>query len=106
MASGKKWSGMLTSNVLEDTGAIPVGKVATASINMVNLDDDPVDVRIYISESATPSESDSIEPSNLQIPGNGIYKLTGEIVGAGERIVLKASTSNVAARVTVFEEDE
>ncbi|MBY0475370.1 MAG: hypothetical protein K2Q13_09985 [Nitrosomonas sp.] len=105
MASGKIWSGTLPNASNQDTGAAAAGKIRTASINVVNNGATDAHLKVYISTSASPTNADLIEADNMLIPAHGIYKVTGEIVGPGERIVLRADTANCIARVTAFEED-
>lgn len=104
MSSGKFWAGALPANTPQDTGAVPSGKVRTTSVNLVNYGTALATVKLYISTSTTPTDADRIEPT-LSIPAGGLYKLTGEVVGAGERIVITSSSALVNARVTGFEED-
>ena len=103
MASGKFWAGTLSENTNQDTGAVPTNLVRTVSINMVNTGSAVAMARVYVSTSASPTDADRIEP-NISIPAGGLYKLTGEVVGAGERVVLFADAATVTARVSGFEE--
>ena len=105
MPSGKAWSGTLPVNTAQDTGQTPAGKVRTASINLVNFGLSSSAIKIYISTSSTPSNGDLIDRSPLNLASGGVFKLTGEIVGPAERIVILANTDSVAARVTYFEEN-
>ncbi|PSJ16430.1 hypothetical protein, partial [Nitrosomonas supralitoralis] len=100
----KVWSGTLPNGSNRDTGATPAGTVRTCSINVVNNGAVSSHLKVFISTSATPTTADLIEDENMIIPAHGIYKLTGEIVGPGERIVLFADTATCIARVTAFEE--
>lgn len=104
MASGKFWSGALPANTNQDTGAVAAGKVRTVSVNLVNAGNVLAAVKIYVSTSTSPADGDRIEP-DVFIPAGGLYKLTGEIVGSGERVIVNANTATVTARVTGFEED-
>lgn len=103
MASGKIWAGMLPASANQDTGAVPDNKVRTVSVNMVNMGASAATARVYVSTSITPTDADRIEP-NITITAGGLYKLTGEIVGAGERMILFVDSATVSARVTGFEE--
>lgn len=105
MASGKVFHDVLPVNTDQDTGATPAGKVRTSSINLVNSGANTAVVKICVSTATSFSNNKRLEP-DIQIPANGLYKLTGEIVGAGERIVLNANEPNVVARITCFEENE
>jgi hypothetical protein len=103
MASGKIWSGVLPADSYQDTGATPVGMVRTVSINAVNFGTASTTLSVYIGTSASPGDGDRIEP-DVTLEPNDLYKVTGEIVGAGERVVVKAVSASVAVRVTCFEE--
>ncbi|MDC8446077.1 MAG: hypothetical protein LV471_09165 [Nitrosomonas sp.] len=105
MSSGKYWAGVLPVNTDQDTGAVPAGKVRTVSVNLVNTNtSQSAIVKVYISTGTSPVDADRIEP-DITIPASGLYKLTGEIVGAGERVILRSNISSVTARVTGFEEN-
>jgi hypothetical protein len=103
MASGKFWAGVLPANTDQDTGATPADKVRTVSLNLVNLGTTSTTLKIYIGLNAAPTEADRIEP-DVVIPAGGLYKLSGEVVGAGERVILHVNTTTITARVSGFEE--
>jgi len=103
MSSGKFWSGVLPANNDQDTGATPAGKVRSVNIVAVNTGALAVTLKVYIGTNAAPAVADRIEP-DISLPAGGIYRLTGEPVGAGERVILNTSGANVTARVSGFEE--
>ena len=103
MSSGKFWSGVLPANTDQDTGATPAGKVRSVSLSVVNAGATAAVLKVYIGTNAAPAAGDRVEP-DISIPPNGIYKLTGEPVGPGERVVLRVDTASVSARVSGFEE--
>ncbi|GEM_PF-4925169 len=103
MASGKIWSGTLAAGIAQDTGAVPAGKVRTATISAVNYGTAAATLKVYVGASATPDDAACIEPE-IALPVGGVYKLTGEIIGEGERIVLLTDGNAIAARVAAFEE--
>lgn len=103
MASGKFWAGILPANTNLDTSAVPTGKVQTVSVNIVNAGSVAATVKVYISTGTTPTNADLIEP-NITIQADGIYKLTGEIVGAGEHVILWTDAATVTGRISGFEE--
>lgn len=106
MASGKYWAGTLPANTFQDTGQVPTGKVRSVTINLVNNGQSAATCDIYVSTSATPSDGDLVE-ANVSIPAvNGLLNRTGEIISAGERVVIRANTNTVAARLSGFEENE
>lgn len=102
MSSGKIWSGILPANANQDTGVTPAGKVRTVNITVVNLGSSSCTLKVYISTAVDPAAADRIEP-DIVIPANGLYKLSGEPVGPGERVVLHPSSS-ITARLSGFEE--
>ncbi|AEJ01310.1 hypothetical protein Nit79A3_1478 [Nitrosomonas sp. Is79A3] len=107
MPSGKFYSGVLTADTDVDTGAVATGKCRTVNINLVNASaSNDATAKVYIGTSATPAAGDYVE-SNVLVPKNGgVFKLTGEPMGAGERVVLRVSgSSNVTARISGFEEN-
>lgn len=104
MASGKFWSGTLTANTDQDTGAVGAGLTRTVSISLVNRDPSvAAKVRIAIGTAAAPANGDYIE-YDASLPANGVLERTGLAVGAGERVILRADTGTVTGRVHGFEE--
>lgn len=104
MASGKFWSGTLPANNDQDTGAVEAGKTRSVGINLVNRDASAAaKVRIAIGGAAAPENGDYIE-YDTSLPPNGVLERSGLVVGAGERVILRADTANVTGRVHGFEE--
>lgn len=104
MASGKFWSGMLPANTDQDTGTVGAGMTRTVSINLVNRDPSvAAKVRIAIGTAAAPANGDYIE-YDVSLPPNGVLERTGQVIGAGERVILRANTASVAGRIHGFEE--
>lgn len=103
MPSGKIWAGVLLPGVAQDTGVIGAGKIRTVNINIVNMGMLDITLRLYIGVNAAPSDADRIEPDVILKPGK-LYKLTGEPMSAGERVVLFANNTGAVARVSGFEE--
>lgn len=103
MSSGKFYSGILPVNTNVDTGAVPTDKVRTVSINLVNTGTAAATAKVYASTLTTPTDADRIEP-NISIQAGGLYKLTGEVIGSGERVVINVDVATVTARLSGFEE--
>lgn len=103
MPSGKVWAGILPAGADQDTGATPAGMVRTVSINAVNTGAAAATLKAYVGLNAVSAAGDRID-RDIAIPANSVFKLTGEIVGAGERIILRTEAAGVVARVTCFEE--
>lgn len=104
MASGKFWSGSLPANTDQDTGAVDAGKTRTVSINLVNRDASSVaKVRIAIGVNPAPADGDYIE-YDTELKPNGVLERSAVVLGAGERVVLRADTAKVSTRIHGFEE--
>lgn len=103
MPSGKFYADVLAANTNIDTGAVPTGKVRTVSVNLVNSGATAAIAKVYASTSTSPTDADRIEP-DITIPAGGLYKLTGETLGAGERVILFVDVATVTARISGFEE--
>jgi hypothetical protein len=103
MASGKFWAGLLTANNSTDTGVVPAAKIRTVNINVANYGSVDVLIRVYIGMNAAPSDADRIEADITLKPGQ-LYKLTGEPMSTGERVILFSNNTGAVARVSGFEE--
>lgn len=103
MSSGKFWSGALPAGADQDTGATQAGNVRTVNVLVVNPTASAATLKVYIGTNAAAAAGDRIEP-DIQLPAGGLYKLTGEVVGAGERVILHANIAGLVGRVSGFEE--
>ena len=83
---------------------VPADTVTTATIAAVNTGNTPAAVKIYITTAASPGPSDAIEYGAVIQPG-GVLERSCMPLGAGERIIVEATTSDVAIRIAGFEAD-
>lgn len=104
MDSGDFWQGILVANQDNDTGQVPVGRVRSINLTIVNLGGQAAKVKLAVSTDVSTANQYRIEP-DLNLPAGGLYRLTGEPIGAGKRIVLWASQPDVVVRLSGFEED-
>lgn len=104
MDSGDFWQGILVANQDNDTGQVPVGRVRSINLTITNLGVQAARVKLAVSADVSTANQYRIEP-DLDLPAGGLYRLTGEVVGAGKRVVVWTSQPDVAARISGFEED-
>ncbi len=86
------------------TYTVPADTVTTATIAVVNTGIDVATVKIYITLGSNPSPTDAIEFGAMIQPG-GVLERSCMPLGAGERIIVEATTSDVAIRIAGFEAD-
>jgi len=82
---------------------VPALKSSTAVLNMCNTSTVAVTVRVAISATATPTVGEYIE-YDVSIPPNGVLERTALAMEAGENVVIYASATNVAFRLSGIEE--
>ena len=80
---------------------VPAETVTTATIAAVNTGTEAATVKMYIT---SPTVTDAIEFGALIQPG-GVLERSCMPLGAGERIIVEATTSDVAIRIAGFEAD-
>lgn len=102
MPSGVFFAGIALAGQLLDTGLVPAATVRTVTIR-ITTDDVPVDLQLYAGPTVTADRARRLEPKKLTIKPNSLYLLSGEVIGAGERVVVQASAECVV-RITGFEE--
>ena len=103
MASGKLGSAALAANTDTTVYTVPASTVATINVAIVNRGSADATVNVAIAPTGAPDNADYIE-FGVSIPANGILERTAIVAGAGERVVVRASTANCSVRVHGFEE--
>ena len=83
---------------------VPQETVTTATIAVVNTGTEAATVKIYITVGSTPTQADAIE-YNAVIQAGGVLERSCMPLGAGEKIIVEANSSNLAVRVAGFEAD-
>ncbi len=81
---------------------VPADTVTTATIAAVNTGTEAATVKMYITTGSTPTVTDAIEYGAVIQPG-GVLERSCMPLGAGERIIVEASSSSIAVRVAGFE---
>ncbi|MEI4262783.1 hypothetical protein [Roseovarius sp. D0-M9] len=92
-----------------DTDAIlytvPASKVATVVVSLCNRAAAEALIRVAIStQAAAPVSADFIE-YDVTLPPNGVLERSALVLGAGEKVFVRASTGDVTARVHGFEQE-
>lgn len=103
MASGKLGAASLSGATNTTIYTVPTGKVATFNVNMVNTTTEAIKVRLALSATATPTNSEYIE-YDVSIPANSVLERTGLMASVGEMVVAYAAANGVSVRVYGIEE--
>lgn len=106
MPSGRFGKADLAANTHTDLYTVPAGKVATASVCLVNRGAADVTVRVAVrtgAAGAAPDNADYLE-YDTKIPPGGVLERTQIALSAGETVTVRSSASGVSARIHGFEE--
>lgn len=82
---------------------VPATKVATINVNIVNRGTTAATVRLAISATGTPGDSEWIE-YDASVPASGVLERTGIVVTAGKNVVAYASSATISVNVYGYEE--
>lgn len=103
MPSGRLGKAALAANNDNTLYTVPAGTVATATVSLCNRGPDNAQVRLAVTMTAAPANTDYLE-YDASIPAGGVLERTGLVCTEGERIIVRSTTGNVTARVHGFEE--
>lgn len=103
MASGKLGSAALAAATNTVVYTVPASTIASINIAVVNRGSTPAIVNVAIAATGTPTNAEFLE-FGVTIPTNGILERTAIVAGAGEKVVVNASTANCSVRVHGYEE--
>ena len=110
MASGTLGTPVvLNANTLTTLYTVPTGKTATVNFNLVNISSSPAFVRVAISNTATPSDSEWVEHGTYLLPSgdksnSNVLERSAFVCQAGANVVCYANISNaIACRAHGFE---
>lgn len=104
MAAGKLGAAALTTaNSDIAIYPVPASTVATVNISVCNKGSASAKVRIAIGTGSAPAAGDFLE-YDTTVPANGVLDRTGVVCSAGEKVFVRASTTDVCVRVHGFEE--
>lgn len=82
---------------------VPAATTATFGVSICERAGSPVTVRLAISATGTPGNSEWLE-YNTSIPAFGVLERTGLVAQATKNIVVYCSTANTSVSVYGFEE--
>ena len=104
MASGKLGSATPSANTNTIVYTVPASTVASINVAVVNRGLSDALVRVAVAANGTPTSADYIE-YDVTIPANGVLERTAIVAGAGEHVVVYASTADCSVRVHGYEEE-
>ncbi len=103
MASGTLGQADLSATTNTTVYTVPAGKVASFNVNVLNRTASNVTVRMAISATNSPTNSEFLE-YEATVPANGVMERTGLVASAGKNLVIYASSTGVSVNVFGFEE--
>ena len=103
MASGILGQSAPAASTYTTVYTVPVSKLAILNVNILNRSTSVVSVRLSISATDTPANSEFIE-YGASIPANGIMERTAFVVDAGKKIVVYTSSADCSVSVYGYEE--
>jgi hypothetical protein len=75
---------------------VPADTFAVATVSICNRNSTAINIRVSVSDSTTPVNSEFIE-YDAQIPANGVLERTGLVLDANKLVVVRSSGANVTA---------
>lgn len=103
MASGKLGNGNTVLNTWHTAYQVPVSKIASFSVAVVNKTGGNALVDIAISSTTTPGAGEFIESGVTAIPA-GVVERTGLVASASEYLMIRADVTGLDFRVMGYEE--
>lgn len=99
MPTGRLGVANLAAATLTTVYTVPSATFSVVSVNVCNRHNVPQNIRIAVAAADTPLDSEYIE-FDVELGAKGVLERTGIIIGAGQKIVARASGVNVS--VVVF----
>jgi hypothetical protein len=96
-------SANLSANASTVIYTVPTLKYSSFSFNVCNRNSVPITIRIALSETSTPSNSEYIE-YDVSVKPKGVLERTGVILSDGWNLVAISSLANVSISVYGIEE--
>jgi hypothetical protein len=98
MATGRLGAADLAAATNTTLYTVPASTFAVVSVNVVNRSASAVTIRLAISSSATPGDSEFIE-YDTSLSSKGVLERTGLVLDAGKLLVIRSSAISVNAVV-------
>ena len=104
MASGILGQSAPTASTDTTVYTVPASTLSVVNINVLNRSGaNPVDVRIALAASGTPTSSEYIE-YDVTVPAKGVVERTGIALQAGKIVVVQCSTGDTTVNVYGLEQ--
>ena len=98
MATGRLGVADLSAATNTTLYTVPANTFSVVTVSVVNRSASAVTVRIAISSSATPADSEYIE-YDTSLSAKGVLERTGVVIDAGKLLVVRSSAASVNAVV-------
>jgi len=98
MATGRLGVADLSAATDTTLYTVPANTFSVVTLNMVNRSASAVTVRVAVSASATPANSEYIE-FDTSLSAKGVLERTGIVIDAGKLLVVRSSATSVNAVV-------
>lgn len=102
MATGILGKNDLAASTNTTVYTVPTDTYTVANINLVNRGTSNASIRIAVSTTSTPSNSDYIE-YDVELPPSGVIERTGLVLNTGQNIVVWSSNAEVSSVAYGFE---
>ena len=96
MATGILGTGDLAAATNTTLYTVPADTFAVVTVSLCNRGGTAVEVRIAVSTSDTPADSEFVEYDSL-VSANGVLERTGLVLDTGKKIVVRSNAINVSA---------
>jgi hypothetical protein len=95
MATGRLAASNLASGTVTTVYTCPIDTYTVASVSVCNRGNQPTVFNLAISDTDTPADGEYLEFETELLPKN-ILERTGLVLGAGQKIVVRSSQTNVS----------
>ena len=96
MATGRLGAADLAAATLTTLYTCPSSTFTVLTVSICNRGTTPANIRVAISTSATPADSEWLE-YDVEIVAKGVLERTGLVLDAGKLLVVRSSAINVSA---------
>ena len=104
MASGILGQAAPSASTDTTVYTVPASTLSVVNINVLNRSaSNPVNVRIALAASGTPTNSEYIE-YDVTVPAKGVVERTGLALNAGKQVVVYVSTGDTSVSVYGLEQ--